>query len=148
MPWTVTRQCQWPEGQLVVEISSGGIDYTNPDALVAKYPGEMEIYDDPQEAAKAAIAICEGWRRDGAPEAQVAHGATGGMTLPFEPSSYEELREWAKRERDRLPKCDRCGGILPEDPYRLVDALDDERFCSEYCAEERYRELSAEEELA
>ena len=36
MPYTITRQRQFPEGTPVVEVSSGGLDYTNPDALVAK----------------------------------------------------------------------------------------------------------------
>ena len=37
MKLVVTRQLQWPEGKRVVEVSVGGIDYVNPDALVAKY---------------------------------------------------------------------------------------------------------------
>ena len=50
--YVVTRQIQWPEGKHVVEISAGGFDYTNPDALVAKYPGEFGEFCDPREALK------------------------------------------------------------------------------------------------
>ncbi len=32
--YTVTRQCQFPDGDYVVEISAGGIDFTNPGELV------------------------------------------------------------------------------------------------------------------
>ena len=42
--YTVTRQHQWPDGANLVEISSGRLDYTNPDALCAKYAGEFEEY--------------------------------------------------------------------------------------------------------
>lgn len=49
MVWTVTRQRQWPDGNEVVEISLGGIDYCNPDALAAQYPGEFQQYADPVE---------------------------------------------------------------------------------------------------
>ena len=42
--YTVTRQCQWPDGDNVVEVSVGGIDYCNPDALSPKYAGEFEEY--------------------------------------------------------------------------------------------------------
>ena len=35
--FTVTRQRQFPDGENVVEVSAGGLDYTNPDALGAKY---------------------------------------------------------------------------------------------------------------
>jgi hypothetical protein len=135
MPYTVTRQLQWPEGTPVVQVSSGGIDYTNPDALIARYPGEFQTFSDPVEAAKAAIDICEKWRGDGVPEAQVAHGATGGMTMPFEPCSYEDLLGWAQALKNRLPKCDHCGDILPERFYTRPD-LPELRFCREYCAEE------------
>ena len=102
MPWTVTRQLQWPEGTPAVEISSGGPDYTNPDALSPRYPGEFETYADPVEAVEVAITICRAWRKDGQRKAMVAHGATGGMTLPFDPCTFREAREWAKRRKEKL----------------------------------------------
>lgn len=136
MPYTVTRQRQWSEGTAVVEISAGGLDYTNPDALSAKYPGEFETYDDPREAVETAIAICEAWRRDGAPDAAVGYGANGGMTMPFEACTFQEARAWAKERAERLPKCDRCGAVLSNPRYYTVPELDDERFCSEFCVGE------------
>ena len=135
MAYTVTRQIQWPDGTPVVEVSWGGIDYTNPDALVARYSGEFETLDDPVETVETAIAICRQWRRDGKPRARVGVGATGGMTMPFEPCSFHAARQWAKKELEALPKCDRCGDILP-DPYYTHPDLDDQRFCREYCAEQ------------
>ena len=135
MPYTVTRQLQWPEGMAVVEVSAGGLDYSNPDALVAKHPGEFETYDDPREAAGTAIAICRAWRQDGAPAARVGVGATGGMTMPFDTCTFKELLAWAKKAFQGLPKCDRCGEVLPERYYTHPD-FPDERFCREYCAEE------------
>ena len=135
MLYTVTRQLQWPEGTPVVEISSGGIDYTNPDALANKYQGEFETYDDPREAATVAIAICKAWRLDGEKKGKVGHGATGGMTMPFDTCTFKELLAWAKKAFQGLPKCDRCGEVLPERYYTHPD-FPDERFCREYCAEE------------
>lgn len=143
--YTITRQRQWPEGTPMVEISAGSLDYTNPDALGAKYQGEFQTYDDPREAVETAIAICKAWRRDGEERARVAYGATGGMTMPFDPSTFEGSRQWARERYESLPKCARCGELLPEHPYR-VEGLDDEQFCREYCAEEAYRESLPEEE--
>lgn len=146
MPYTVTRQIQWPDGTNMVEVSVGGLDYTNPDALSPKYPGEFETYDDPREAVKCAIAICETWRQDGAPEAQVGIGATLGMTMPFEPATYEEARVWADRVVERLSKCDYCGELLPKQCHIHPEMDDnDQRFCSEYCAEEAYEDMLAHE---
>lgn len=143
MPYTVTRQLQWPDGTYVVEVSSGGIDYTNPDALGAQYPGEFQTFADPLEAAKCAIDICEKWRGDGCPQAAVGHGATGGMTIPFDTCSYEDLLGWATTRRVRMPKCDRCGDPLGERYYTHPD-LPDQRFCREYCAEEAARTANVE----
>jgi len=134
--YTVTRQLQWPEGRSVVEVSAGGPDYTNPDALVARYPGEFETFADPREAVKVAIAICRAWRKDGEKRASVGVGATGGMTMPFEPCTFKEARAWAERKYAKLPKCARCGAILGATVYVPIDVDSDFKFCSEYCAEE------------
>lgn len=98
--YAVTRQIQWPTGEHVVEIASGGMDYTNPDALVARYPGEFQEFDDPKEALDAALAIAEAWQKD-EPKKKiaVAAGYTGGYTMPFEPMEKEELERWVLNER-------------------------------------------------
>jgi len=149
--WTVTRQSQWPDGGQVVEISSGGIDYTNPGALAAKYPGEMEEYADPREAVEAAIKIAEAWKAD-APDKDILidHGATGGMTMPFDgmelgEETSRELREWAEGRWEAVAKCDQCGEAIRGNPTTLIDYGDDWQFCGEHCAE-RWWEAQQEPE--
>ncbi|MEA3427845.1 MAG: hypothetical protein U9Q84_01215 [Thermodesulfobacteriota bacterium] len=141
MSYIVTRQMQWPYGQLVVEISEGGWDYVNPDALSAKYPGEFEEYKDPREALKTAIKIVKAWKKD-KPEAKIgiATGYTGGYTMPFEPQSLKELNQWAQEEASRLPKCARCGKILESIDSDLYIDDSDDLFCSAFCADETYCE--------
>ena len=143
--YTVTRQHQWPSGDHVVEVSAGGQDYTNPDALVESFArlGEGETFASPVLAVEAAINICEAWRRDGGPTAQIGYGATWGATMPFDPCTYEEAREWAAKREEQMPRCDGCGELLPEEHY-TVPELDGERFCREFCAEEAYRSACAE----
>lgn len=138
--WFVSRQSYWgvePEDQNVVEIAAGGLDYANADMLSAKYPhlGEGEEYDDPRDALKAALEIRDAWRKD-APHLviNVAHGYTGGMTMPFEGTEDEKaLWEWANTAWEALPKCDQCGGVLPEEYF--MDEFRELKFCSERCAE-------------
>jgi len=136
MAWTVTRQGQWPNGDNIVEVSEGGIDYCNPDALVAKYAGEFQTFEDPREAAETAIEICKAWRRDRPKDKpKVGTGATGGMTMPFDPSTFKELRTWAKLTWNKLEKC-ACGQPLPDKKHRWhADEWSGEAFCSERCAE-------------
>ncbi len=141
MPYTLTRQCQWPSGDNVVEISAGTNDYTNPDALVPSYPDDGQTFDSPVEAVEAAIRVCEAWRKDGAADAQIGYGATGGMTMPFDACSFDDARVWARERLESLPKCDRCGEILPERRFTHQD-LNDQKFCREYCAEGAYLALA------
>lgn len=146
--YTVTRQLQWPEGTPMVEVSVGGIDYCNPDALVQRYGGEFEEFINPIEAVETAIDICMAWRKDGEKDAQIGIGATLGMTMPFEECSFESAREWAKKEYASLQKCPQCGNLIEEKQELWASGFvtseggfvpDGEYlYCSETCAEENY----------
>ena len=139
----VSRQCYFGvEDPNTVEIASGGLDYANPDMLVSKYPGEGETYTNPVEAVEAAIEIAKAWKRD-CPNLKIniASGYTGGNTMPFEPSTRKELRDWAKKLYETLPKCSHCGELIEGESYSLAD-YPDEKFCREYCAEEFYAEMN------
>ena len=139
MKWVVTRQHYYYSGLLVVEIAQGGHDFSNADALCSKYPGEFKEFNDPVEVAETAIAIATAWRKDEpGKRIYIAHGATGGFTMEFEPTTIKEVRSWAAKAYDALPKCDQCGELLPED--YLVDEFGDCKFCREYCAEKNQRE--------
>lgn len=155
--YTVTRQQQWPDGDLVVEISARGIDYTNPDALTAKYSGEFTEYQDAREAVNVAIEIAETWQSDilaaGRIEAvSLGFGATGGYTMPFDtlpltPAVKRYLRNVARVRYNAADKCPKCGAIMPEDldkRFHLIDTIDDDEYCSEACAERAQAEQEME----
>lgn len=139
--WTVTRQLQWQDGNNVVEVSFGNLDYTNPDALSAKYPGEFKEFSDPREAVGAAIEIAKAWQAD-APDKtiEIGYGATGGFTMPFdgEPlteNTFQELVDWANAKYEKLEKCDGCSEPLPEKRKRwTAEDWSGAEYCSEYCA--------------
>jgi len=48
---------QWPDGNLMVEISEGGFDCVNPDMLPQKYSNEGETFDNPIDAVSAALQM-------------------------------------------------------------------------------------------
>jgi hypothetical protein len=149
MVWTVTRQMQWPEGSLVVEISEGGIDYANPDAFCAKYAGEWEEIVDPREAVETAIEMAQQWQKSVLDdEVFIAMGATCGLTMPFmgaslEEETFKDLRERAKEFYKKLPKCARCGELLGKERY-THELEDEDKFCSEYCVEEAFQDCQKE----
>ena len=147
MKYFVSRQIYWMEGQHAVEVSAGGTDYCGPDALVAKFPGEMQEYASPSEAMKVAVEIRAAWAKEQPDETiYLTYGHNLDMCGPDmdedSPCNPEEALDWAKREEDRLPKCDRCGDLLGDEKYQLTDL--EERFCSENCANRYYEELMKE----
>lgn len=155
MPYVVTRQLQYPDGNHVVEISSGGIDYTNPDALAAKYTGEFEEFADPREAVDVGWQIAAAWQRNlrangDDNEVMIAMGCTGGDTMPFdgEPllfANFLQMRKSARIKWEKLPKCDQCGELLGKERFGSWEH-NEFNCCSEYCAE-RYYHLDFDEEL-
>ena len=91
--WFVSRQ-RYLDGEhrRIVEIALGGRDYSNPDMLVPQFHDEGREYEDPREAVKAAISVCEQWRKARpADDPHVAHGATAGFTMYFEPPAVENF---------------------------------------------------------
>jgi hypothetical protein len=140
----VSRQTYWgveSEEGTIVEVAFGGLDYANPDMLVPKWGrlGEGKEFSDPREAVAAAIAVCDAWRASGEVNAKVAMGSTGGNTIPFEPKEYDEARKRAQELYDKMPKCAECGEALGRETY--IHELDDDKFCSDRCAEENYYNL-------
>jgi len=150
----VSRQIYWgvdAADSHTVEIASGGQDYANPDMLVSKYPGEGEEYTNPIEAVEAAIVIATAWKKDNPKlKINIAHGFTGGCTMPFEGSTRKNLRVWAKKLYETLPKCEHCGELIGDEPITLIEYPDKGKFCGEYCAEEYLAEMfkEIEEEAA
>jgi len=148
--FVVTRQCYWPDGGNIVEIAQGGRDYCNPNALVARYPGEFGEFTSLVEAVETAISIAETWKWDTSDPILIALGCTGGMTIPFEsrPADeevYADLREKAKKFDEGRPCCPVCGDLLEEETFSHAFS-DGERFCSETCAGKDYHNIVGDSE--
>ena len=148
----VSRQLQWPDGMMYVEIAVGGLDYSSPGMLANDLGGEGD-YSDPREAANAAWELAKIWQeKEPEEEIHLAYGYNMDMfVIPEEDTVTEraELDAWAETEYNSLPKCNRCGETFDGQGYILYD-WDEFVYCSETCAEltgwEYYNEL--EEEVA
>lgn len=150
MLFYVSRQRQWPDGNLSVEVAQGGPDYSNPGEITPhralRALGEGRTYRDPVEAVEAAIAIRKAWidiRKAGGDADEpigLGFGFTHGCTMPFSDTTEQDALERAQKVRDGMGKCDQCGELLHVIAYRLADD-NDERFCSSGCAENREADL-------
>lgn len=144
----VSRQAYYSSHQNVVEIAVGGIDYSGPAMLTKNWynQGEGQEFLDPRDAAQAAQRVVIAWAlssNDDYPRLTVVN--SGGMGIEGEPMSWEEVQAWAEQEYERLPKCERCGEIIPGKPVHVIlfQQIRDEEYCSEYCAEKAYDEAWA-----
>lgn len=136
MGYLITRQLQFDGSGFMLEISTGGRDYVNPDMLVEKYEDEGREFCDPREAVKTAFKIRDAWKRD-EPDIKIGigYGCTCGMTLPFDPSTDEELTAWADKEFEDMPACGWCESTILDPDKAVYLQSYDEWFCSTYCAE-------------
>lgn len=149
----VSRQMPWSEDYYMVEVVSGGSDNASPDMLSEKFAGEGQEYEDPREAAEAAIRIAVAWRKT-KPNKQVfiGFGNTLGGSFGIEPSprkkEKKEIKEWAEKIYEEIPQCDHCGKKMFSSE-RYTHPLNSEgEFCKEYCAEEDYAaQIKFDEEL-
>lgn len=153
----VHRIHRWPDGAFLVEVSEG-MDSADPGVLTEKYRhlGEFVAYDNPKEAAIAAVRIQRQWEKDNPgfwmehPPTLSAIGLVGELGIPSEEMTALELFTWARKRYELIPRCARCNNPYSENErYTIYDSFDDEGFCSEYCAEETYlanlREMQGDE---
>ena len=149
MPAIVTRQnySSMGEDALVVEVCFAAkpqydiSDYPNPGAYVKKYAGEFETFDDPRDAARAAVKIRRAWAKDCGKTVTIRHGFTGGMTMPFDApevgNGVIEILKWAAEKAQQLPKCFSCGSILGKERYHTPEYdAEEHEFCSPVCVDE------------
>jgi hypothetical protein len=146
MTYYVTRQAYvHDDGAFAVEIATA-LDVASPDALAQRYPGELEGYEDPREAARAAVAVRDLWERDLHASGELRRGsitftlATSSLVYPTVEDGWgsAELEQWAASEYDRLPKCENCAAAISGDAWRRFEDLgfaDTPAFCSEHCVE-------------
>jgi len=170
--YQVTCQHYYYSGLYAVEIAKGGIDYSGCDMLILSDKSLMRLtgsFDDPREAVNSAIKLQELWQKSKSNDViWLSYGcnldmiegaccinddgyADGGEAYSKDEMiaiNQTEATEWAEKEYQSLEKCSRCQEILPEDYYTLPDFdCFDEKFCSEYCADETYAFYMQNDEL-
>lgn len=147
--FTVTRQHRWSDGLKIVEVSQGGSDYANPDALCKKWQGEFDEYTGMTPAVEAAIGIAKAWQETTTDQIFIGVGCTHGMTMDFDAltlndKTFDMLLNNAAKFDESLPKCEHCGDMLTGDNYGH-EFSEGYCFCSERCAENAYHDLTHEE---
>lgn len=139
MKFFVSRQLEWPDANLLVEVVCGGQDFANPGMLTVRWKslGEGQEFTNPVEAAEAAIKIRDAWKAVEVEEIEITFGATGGMTLSLPRMKDKELLAKAEEILESLPKCAQCSEVLGKETF-THDLSDEDKFCSSNCSEVHY----------
>ena len=134
----VNCQHQYYSGNYMVEIAYPDQDSIGSDMLATHYADEGE-YSDPREALEAAIKVRDMLQKDH-PNETIGIAFGHFDMVEGEPQDMEELKAEIEKHYESLPKCDRCGKLIGDEPYIIYEDPDFGKFCSEYCAEEAYIE--------
>lgn len=145
MTWFLSRQCYWPDGDLVIEIAAGGADYANAGMLADPPDGRYDLlgctreYSDPREALEVAFRVRDLWNEElqgTGGSCRIETGYTAGWTMPFMSFPDDEcLRKWAQERWNELPKCDQCGEPYTTPAWYLAWDPELGKFCSEGCCD-------------
>jgi hypothetical protein len=147
MKYFVSRQIVWPDGTPVVEIA-GCLDMAGPDMLVARWgsEGEGREFDDPREAAQAAIRVRDLWWAVGKDRSLKGWDKVEiRLQRSFIIQEVDELDDagllvWADQRFEKIRKCAECGDPIYDDKKAFYPegchGDDDFLCCREYCAEQ------------
>lgn len=134
----VSRQSNYYDGgKYSVEIAAQ-LDVSGPGALVPHYErlGEGDEFDDPREAAKAAVAIAQEWGDEETQTIPITLAMSGMIYATTEDGmSPQETLDWGEKAYSELPLCEECGHHAGVEEWTNFETGDTGMFCSEECAE-------------
>lgn len=135
MGYFVSRQKVWPSGEPVVEIA-GCLDAAGPDMMVPYFrkEGDGGEFDDPREAASAAIRVRDAWWAGG----KNPYLKDWSKVVINEFETDADVLAWSERAFARIPKCVECGEPIYRETWYPEDCFKDDAFacCSGRCAEQ------------
>ena len=148
--WIVSRCNPWPDGNYTVEIADD-LDTLDP-SLYWENDGSFfdqhcKEYDDPRDAAAAAIEVRKVWQENSGEHVFVA------LANPFYPSyanamTDDEVNAWAEATYEKLPVCAHCGAKkdMPEYESEWGDEFHacDDYHAREYVWDQEESELDAQ----
>jgi hypothetical protein len=136
----VSRQSYfYDEGAYGVEVATK-LDYVSPGELGPMYGDAIAAYEDPREAATAAIELAKRWRGEvGAVRLPGACFTIANNALVYptvaDAMNAREVRAWACRRWEGMPKCERCGDVEGVREWRSTNTDETVVACGESCAE-------------
>jgi hypothetical protein len=143
MGYYLSRQRDFKDNCLYVEISCTGSKNAGVDVLTARFPMEGKNYVDPRDAVRLAEDMYRLWDRQYGDETKRLRivGIETPLYYDFTTKGLDAAKTWADRIFANMTKCASCGKAMGnKEPYNHDD-LANVVFCTEYCIAKRYREV-------
>lgn len=143
MGYFVSRQRDFKDSGLYVEIAVGGKVKAGEDILTARYTGEQKNLVDPRDAVNVSEQIFRHWDRDYGDEKKQLRivGIETPLVFEFSTRGVAAAKTWADRIFANMAKCGNCHKAMGNRDLYEHEDLSNLVFCSEMCCASRYRNI-------
>lgn len=144
MGYFISRQRDFKDNGLYIEVAVGGKVKAGEDILTIRYTGEQKNLVDPRDAINIAESIYRSWEKDYGDERKKLRivGLTTPLVYEFSSAGVAAAKQWANKVFEGMKKCGNtaCGKAMgSRDPYEHDD-LANLVFCTELCCARKYRD--------
>jgi len=145
MGYFLTRQRDFNDDKLYVEICCLGPKKAGLDILTARYQGEGKNLVSPKDAVEIAERIYKQWQLDYHDEAKRLRIIIDEKTtriFEFDAKGIAAAKTWADKTLATMTKCKHCGKPIGHSKtlYETED-IPNAAFCGEICLSIKYRDM-------
>lgn len=138
----LTRQRDFKDGCLYIELAVGGPSKAGKDILTPRYYGEKMNLVDPRDAVRLAETIFKKWDKDYGDETKRLRivGINPIITFDMTAKGIIGAKNWAEKLSAAMKKCAACNKIMGNRSPFEHTGLANQVFCTEYCIAKKYRD--------
>lgn len=142
MSFFISRQREFKNNQLFVEIAVGGKKNAGEDLLTKRYESEQKNLVDPRDSVNVAERIYKKWQLDYHDEKKQLKivGKDFCDVYEFDPKGLKSARDWANKTFASMTKCGACNKAMGNREKFDHSDLSTSVFCSEICIATKYRQ--------
>jgi hypothetical protein len=151
MGYFLTRQRDFNDNCLYIEISSMGPKKAGVDILTTRYPGEGKNLVSPKDAVDVAERIYKQWEKeywDEKKQLRILIDEKTTRIFEFDAKGIAAAKTWADKTLATMTKCKHCSRPIGKNKAIYeIDALPNAVFCDEVCLSTKYRDMFGTEPL-
>lgn len=143
MAFYLSRQRQYPEGFLYIEIAINGKAHAGPDVLTPKFSAELRNFVNPKDAIRLAEEVYNQWSiySDEIIKLRIVGKDMAPIILDCNKRGFEAANLWADKVYSGMKKCGNCNKPMGNRDVFETEDISNLVFCSEVCISRKYRDM-------